>query len=55
MPDGPLAITRSMFKAISRDRLGSAGWADADLLSWSGREQESRDAAAEYVRRMTDR
>lgn len=52
MPDGPLAITRDMFKAISRERLGAAGWADADLLSWSGREEESRQAAADYVTKM---
>ncbi len=55
MPDGPLAITRSMFAAISRDRLGAAGWADADLLSWSGRENESKEAAAKYMERMTER
>jgi enoyl-CoA hydratase/carnithine racemase len=51
MPDGPLAMTRAMFSALSRDRLGTAGWADADLLAWSGREAESREAAARYVER----
>lgn len=51
MPDGPLAMTRSMFAALSRDRLGSAGWADADLLAWSSSEPESIEAAADYVRR----
>ncbi len=55
MPDAPLAITRDMFKAISRDQLGSAGWADADLLAWSGREEESRQAAADYVTKMGNR
>ncbi|MEX0874866.1 MAG: enoyl-CoA hydratase/isomerase family protein [Actinomycetota bacterium] len=52
MPPGPLAITRSMFAAISRDAMGAAGWADADLLSWSGREPESREAAADYAKRL---
>jgi enoyl-CoA hydratase/carnithine racemase len=51
MPAAPLAMTRSMFAAISRERLGSTGWADADLLAWSGRENESREAAASYVER----
>jgi enoyl-CoA hydratase/carnithine racemase len=51
MPDGPLAMTRAMFAAISRERLGAAGWADPDVLAWSGREPESRDAAARYVER----
>lgn len=51
MPDGPLAMTRAMFAALTRERLGPAGWADADLLAWSGREPESRDAAASYVER----
>lgn len=49
MPDGPLAMTRSMFAAIARDRTGSTGWADADLLGWSFTEEESRGAAADYV------
>jgi enoyl-CoA hydratase/carnithine racemase len=51
MPAGPLAITRSMFAAIGREKLGAAGWADADLLAWSGREAEAKDAAASYVER----
>lgn len=51
MPDGPLAMTRAMFAALSRDRMGPAGWADADLLAWSGREPESREAATRYVER----
>jgi enoyl-CoA hydratase/carnithine racemase len=55
MPDGPLAMTRGMFKALSRDAMGPAGWADADLLMWSGREPESGEAAAEYVKRMGSR
>ena len=51
MPPAPLAMTRAMFSALSRERLTVAGWADADLLMWSGGEPESRAAAAEYVRR----
>jgi enoyl-CoA hydratase/carnithine racemase len=49
MPAGPLAMTRSMFSAISRERLGAAAWADADLLSWSTTEPESHAAAAAYA------
>jgi enoyl-CoA hydratase/carnithine racemase len=49
MPAAPLAITRSMFAAIGRERAGSSGWADADLLGWSLREPEGRQAAADYV------
>lgn len=56
MPAGPLAMTRSMFAAIARDRTGPAGWADPDLLGWSFTEKESRDAAADYVvRRLQKR
>ena len=55
MPDAPLQMTRAMFSAISRDLQGAAGWADADLLAWSGREPESLEAAADYVRRRLQR
>jgi enoyl-CoA hydratase/carnithine racemase len=51
MPPGALAMTRSVFAAISRAEVGSTGWADADVLSWSLREPESRSAAEEYGRR----
>ena len=51
MPHAPLAMTRAMFSALSRERVTVAGWADADLLMWSGREPESRAAAEAYVRR----
>ena len=51
MPAGPLAISRAMFNAIGRERAGAAGWADADLLWWSGREPEGQAAAADYVNR----
>lgn len=49
MPRAPLAMTRSMFAAIGRERLGTTGWADADLLAWSLREPEGQQAAADYV------
>lgn len=52
-PAGPLALTRSMFSAISADRIGAAAWSDADLLGWSFTEPESLSAAAEYVRRRS--
>ena len=52
MPSGPLAMTRTMFSAIGRDRLGAAGWADADLLGWSLAEPESREAAVRYAERL---
>jgi enoyl-CoA hydratase/carnithine racemase len=52
MPPGPLAMTRAMFAALGRERMGAAGWADADILAWSGTEEESRAAALGYV---TDR
>lgn len=49
MPGGPLAISRSMFSALGRHQAGPAGWADADLLMWSGREPEASEAAVAYV------
>ena len=51
MPPGPLAMTRSVFSAISRAEIGSTSWADADLLSWSLREPESQAAALDYEKR----
>jgi enoyl-CoA hydratase/carnithine racemase len=54
MPAGPLSITRSMFSAISRERMGAAAWADADILGWSTGEAESRAAAEAYVRIRRD-
>ena len=55
MPSGPLAMTRAMFAALGRERLGAAAWADADLLMWSGGEDESRQAAISYVERRLPR
>jgi enoyl-CoA hydratase/carnithine racemase len=52
MPSGPLALTRSMFAALGRERLGAAGWADADVLAWSFTEAEGRAAARDYRLQM---
>lgn len=49
MPDAPLQMTKAMMNAIGRDQMGSIGWADADLLAWSGGEPEGIEAAARYV------
>jgi enoyl-CoA hydratase/carnithine racemase len=49
MPDAPLRMTKAMTAAIGRAQMGAAGWADADLLSWSGREDESIQAATRYM------
>lgn len=54
-PAAPLAITRRMFSAIGREQAGNAGWADADLLAWSLREPEGRQAAADYVQKRLSR
>jgi len=51
MPSAPLAMTRAMFAAMGRERMGSTAWADADLLMWSGREDESAQAALGYAER----
>ena len=51
MPPGPMAVTRAMFSAIGRDRLGPASWADPDILGWSGSEAESREAGGRYASR----
>jgi len=51
MPGGPLAMTRAAFSALSRDRVASSAWADADLLRWSTQEPESRETALGYAQR----
>ena len=52
MPPGPLAMTRSLTAAIGRHAPAMvAGWADPDLLAWSFREPEGRDAARSYLDR----
>jgi len=55
MPDGPMRMTKAAFGALSRERTGAAGWADADLLTWSIREPEASDAAARYLERGSER
>ena len=55
MPPGPLSITRSMFSALGRERLGVAAWADPDILGWSITESESQAAAAAYLERRRSR
>jgi enoyl-CoA hydratase/carnithine racemase len=47
MPAGPLAMTRSAFSALNRERLGASPWADADLLRWSTQERTTRALTAD--------
>jgi enoyl-CoA hydratase/carnithine racemase len=53
MPAAPLAMTRASFNALGA-AAGHAelAWADPDLLGWSQREPESREAAAGYLERL---
>jgi len=52
-PPGPLAMTRAMLSALGRTHPGMvAGWADADVQQWALSEQEYRQTAAAYVRRV---
>ncbi len=55
MPDGPMRMTKAAFSALGRERTSAAGWADADLLTWSIREPEASDAAARYLERGSGR
>lgn len=55
MPTAPLAMTKAMTHAVGQERGMALAWADADLLHWSGREPESRDAAAGYAASRIDR
>lgn len=50
MPAAPLMMTRSALRAVGRSAL-PMGWADADLLTAALDRPESREAAAEYLRR----
>lgn len=53
MPDAPLRMTKDALYAIGRDHPShAASWADPDLITWSGREVESREAAARYLQRI---
>lgn len=55
MPDAPLRMTKSLTAALSRDAVGAAAWADADMLSWSGGEPEGQQAAADYAEKRKKR
>ena len=55
MPAAPLALTKAMTRALGKERGAALAWADADLLQWSGREPESRDAAVSYLRSRLER
>lgn len=48
MPDAPLRMTKSVTAALTRDRIGTAAWADADLLGSSMADPESVEAALRY-------
>ncbi len=50
MPAAPLMMTRSALRAIGQSNL-PVGWADADLLAAALSRPESREAAANYLRR----
>ncbi|QGG94261.1 enoyl-CoA hydratase/isomerase family protein [Actinomarinicola tropica] len=53
VPPGPLAMTRAMTAAIGRAHPAMlAGWGDADHQHWSFTEDEYRDAARAYARRL---
>jgi enoyl-CoA hydratase/carnithine racemase len=55
MPAAPLALTRASFNALAvASGHAELGWADPDLLWWSQREPESRQAATAYVERLRD-
>jgi enoyl-CoA hydratase/carnithine racemase len=53
MPAGPLAITRSVFSAIGRERLGAVAWADADILGWCSTEPDTLTAGISYLGRRS--
>ncbi len=52
MPPGPLAVSRSMFAAISTSMPAMAtAWADADLQQWTFGEDEYHEAIHRYLDR----
>lgn len=55
MPAAPLGMTKAMTRALGRGHGMELAWADADLLHWSGREPESREAAADYAAARIER
>lgn len=53
IPPGPLAMARAMTSAIGRSHPAMvAGWGDADHQQWSFTEDEYREAARAYARRL---
>jgi enoyl-CoA hydratase/carnithine racemase len=56
MPEAPLAMSKEALRAYGRTLVSmDASWADPDLISWSGREPESAQAAADYASRTINR
>lgn len=53
VPAGPLSMTRAMTAAIGRAHPAMvAGWGDADHQQWAFTEEEQREAARSYLRRL---
>lgn len=53
MPSPPLEMTRAALNAIGRETGHfAAAWSDPDLIAWSLREPESREAALRYLDRV---
>lgn len=53
IPPGPLAMTRSMFSALSRSDPGMhLGWGDADIQQWTFTEDEYRETARAYMKAL---
>ena len=56
MPHAPLAITKEALRAYGRTVVShEAAWADADLLYVAGTQAESRQAARDYLDRLSQR
>ncbi len=53
MPHAPLAMSKEALNAYGRTLVShEAAWADADLLYGAGNEEESRQAARDYMERL---
>jgi enoyl-CoA hydratase/carnithine racemase len=56
MPEAPLAMSKDALLAHGRTMVSlEASWSDPDLIMWSGREQESVNAALGYLKGTVDR
>jgi enoyl-CoA hydratase/carnithine racemase len=56
MPEAPLAMSKDALLAHGRTIVSlEASWSDPDLIMWSGREQESVEAALSYLKGTVDR